>query len=421
MAVLMLSVFTVTLGFGIVLPALPFLIELLLGAGSTAGEVSRTTGLSTGLYMFSLFLFATVWGRLSDRVGRRMILLIGLLGFSATSLIFAFAESLSAIYAARFVSGVFAAAVTPVALAAIGDLATTEAVRARRLTFVSLAGITGFLVGPMLGVFVGRSVATLFPGLAGAGPLVLPLAGTAALALVVAIGVMLTVHGSTAQNSSASPPQPVLPATRWLIVRLLALGFIVSAGIGVFEVGLALRGKQDLGLTPYQIATMFTECSLVMIVVQAVVFSPWVKPDTTRWFIAPAFAILAAGLLLVPYASDFALTLLAIGVVAASAGILQPIITYWISSKAGKAQGAELGKQTAAASLGAAAGSAAGGVLYDVAWLPNASFVLVAGLTVIAVLLSLTLPGRLVRRPNGAGPRDKPDSGAPSAATALGE
>ena len=128
----------------------------------------------------------------------------------------------------------------------------------------------------------------------------------------------------------------------------------------MFEVGLALRGKQELGLTPYQIALMFAECSLVMFVMQAIVFSPRFKPDTTRWLIAPALAVLAAGLFLVPRASDFALMLVVIGAVAASAGILSPILTYWISAKAGSAQGWELGRQTAAASLGCHTGLGGG-------------------------------------------------------------
>jgi MFS family permease len=195
--------------------------------------------------------------------------------------------------------------------------------------------------------------------------------------------------------------QSGLAPSRWLVPRLLILAFIVSAGVGVFEVGLALRGKQELGLTQYQIALMFTECSLVMFIVQSIVFSPWIKPKTTRWFIAPALAVLAAGLFLVPRMPDFTLTLAVIGVVAASAGILSPILTYWISIKAGKAQGAELGKQTAASSLGAAVGSAAGGLLFDVAPLPHASFLLVTVLTVLGVLLSLGLPRELLIRKRG--------------------
>ena len=165
-----------------------------------------------------------------------------------------------------------------------------------------------------------------------------------------------------------------------------------------FEVGLALRGKQELGLTQYQIARMFTECSLVMFVVQAIVFSTWVKPEATRWLIAPALAVLATGLFLVPHASNFTLMLVVIGAVAASAGILSPIVTYWISSTAGEAQGAELGKQTAASSLGVTVGSAAGGLLFNVPWFPNASFIIMTVLTVCGALLSLGLPSLLVSR-----------------------
>ncbi len=134
MVVLMLSVFTVSMGYGIILPLLPYLIERLLGPGGDAAQVSRATGVLTGLYTLSLFLFAPVWGHLSDRFGRRGILLIGLIGFGATMMTFAFIESLTAVYAERFFSGMFAASVTPVALAAIGDLAANEEARARRLT-----------------------------------------------------------------------------------------------------------------------------------------------------------------------------------------------------------------------------------------------------------------------------------------------
>ena len=207
MVVLMLSVFTVSMGYGIILPLLPYVIEQLLGASGDAGQVSRATGLLTALYTLALFLFAPAWGRLSDRYGRRAILLVGLIGFSVTMLTFAFIENLASVYAERFLGGLFSAAV--------------------------------------------------------------------------------------------------------------------------------------------------------------------------------------------------------IGAVAASAGILSPILTYWISSKAGRAQGAELGKQTAASSLGVTVGSAAGGLLFDVTWLPNASFLLMTLLTGFALLLSLGLPNMLVSRMVGEDSGDR--------------
>ena len=210
MVVLMLSVFTVSMGYGIILPLLPSLIERLLGASSDAAHVSSATGLLTGLYTLSLFLFAALWGHLSDRFGRRLILLIGLGGFSVTMLTFAFIENLSAIYIERFLSGMFAAAVTPVALAVIGDLAATEEVRARRLTFVSLAGISGFLLGPMLGVFLTRRGSTWIPFLDAVGSLTVPLAATAILSLLAAVGVLFTVAG---HRTADAVRHTILPET----------------------------------------------------------------------------------------------------------------------------------------------------------------------------------------------------------------
>ena len=398
MAALMLAVFTVSMGFGIVLPLLPFLIERLLGAGGDAVQVSRATGLLTAIYTLALFLFAPVWGRMSDLFGRRLILLAGLAGFGATMLVFSFIENLVGLYAERFLSGLFAAAVTPVALAVIADLAASEDGRARRLTFVSLAGIGGFLSGPMIGVLITGGTSSFLANPGTSASLAVPLAATAVLALFAAAAVALMVPGAKPGAAVQKRDHHLGDTDRWLVARLLALAFVVSAGVGVFEVGLALRGKQDLGLTRTQIAMMFTECSLVMIIVQAIVFSPWIRPTTTRWLIAPAFAVLTAGLFLVPYASDFALMLLVVGAVAASAGILSPILTFWISSKAGTAQGAAFGTQTAASSLGGSVGAAAGGLLFDVAFLPNASFVLMTGLTAFGFLTSLALPSLLAGR-----------------------
>jgi MFS family permease len=391
MAALMLAVFTVSIGFGVVPPFLPDLIERLLGAAADAGQVSRHTGLLTAVYTFALFLSAPLWGRLSDRLGARGVLLVGL-GFGVTMMAFSLVESLAEAYAERFLNGLFSAAVVPVAAAAIGNFSTTEQGRARRLAFVSIAGIAGLLLGPMLGVLMARIAADLFALAVPAGAVAIPLAATAMLAGLVATVVAFAVPAGNGHDRLPGATGASHGTSAWLVQKLLILTFIASAGIGVLEVGLALRGRQELGLTPYQIALMFTECSLVMFVMQAIVFAPRFKPETTRWLIAPALAVLAAGLFLLPFASDFALTLFVVGAVAASAGILSPILTYWISAKAGSAQGWQLGRQTAAASLGVTLGSAAGGLLYSISAVPSVSFVLAAGLAVLGLLLSFGLP-----------------------------
>ncbi len=396
MATLMLAVFTVSVGYGVILPLLPYLIERLVGAGVPAAQVSRHTGLLTGAYALALFLFAPVWGRLSDRLGRRTVLIVGLVGFGATMLISSFVESLTTIYVERFLSGMFSAAVTPVAAATIADFATTEQWRARRLAFVSMAGGAGFLLGPMLGVFISRFAVEFLTINKAAGSIAIPLAAIALLAFLVSLAVAFVISGGQGRNRSTEVSTVPVAGTAWVVPKLFVLTFIVSTGLGVFEVGLALRGKQELGLTPYQIGMMFSECSLVMFVVQAIVFSPWVRPDATRWIISPALAVLATALFLVPQASDFTLMLVVVGGVAASAGILSPILTYWISSKAGSAQGWELGKQTAAASLGITVGSAAGGLLFNVAAVAGASFILAATFAAVGFVLSFRLPHLLM-------------------------
>jgi len=397
MVVLMLAAFTVSIGYGVVLPLLPYLIERLQGAGVTVSEVSRHTGLLTAVYTLSPFLFAPMWGRLADRHGPRGVLLIGLVGFAVTMMGFSFVENLAAIYAERFLSGIFAAAVTPVAASVIGNFSQTEQRRIRRFTFVSMAGITGFLLGPMLGVIVTRAGTNLFTLSLPAGSIAFPLAATALLALLVAVFAAFAMQRSDGSVQIKKAMELSAKDLLWLVPKLLILTFIVSASVGVFEVGLALRGTQELGLTPTQVALMFTECSLVMFVVQAIVFAPWFNPSVTRWLITPALAVLAVSLFLVPRASNFTLMLVVVGAVAASAGILLPILTYWISANAGSAQGWELGKQTAAASLGVTVGSAVGGLLFSVSALPGASFILTAGLAASGLLLTLGLPRLLVR------------------------
>jgi len=389
-AALVLSVFSVSVGYGVVLPLLPDLVARLLEASASPALVSRHTGLLTAVYALALFVAAPAWGRLSDSQGRRTAMLAGLLGFGTATVVFSLVESIPGIYVQRFLSGLFAAAATPVASATIGDLTAAGEQRGRRLAFVSMASVAGFLIGPSLGVFLTR-LGAKFLVTSEAGSISIPLASTAIFAGLVSAAVAFAVPNKARTDPSGSAPVLPAPKSPPVITKLLVLTFVVSTGIGVFEVGLALRGTQELHLTKYQIALMFTECSLVMFVAQAVAFSPWIGVETTRRFITPSLVALATGLLFVPWATSLRVMLGVIGVVAASAGVLSPILTYWVSMTAGSAQGWELGKQTAAASLGVTIGSAAGGLLFNIGGLAGASFILAAGLVAAGVFFSLGL------------------------------
>jgi hypothetical protein len=120
-----------------------------------------------------------------------------------------------------------------------------------------------------------------------------------------------------------------------------------------------------------------------------VVLSPLVNPEIARWLFAPAVAILAMGIATVPFANAPAVTALVVGMIAASASILSPITTYWISIGAGTRQGRNLGRQTAAASMGQTFGSAAGGLLFGFILVPNATFTLTATLVLAGLVVNL--------------------------------
>ncbi len=397
-AALLIAVSTVSAGYGIVLPILPLMLQAIDGPNATA-EVARHTGFLTGVHAIALFLFAPLWGVLSDRQGRRPILVIGLVGFGASLLLSSLKPSIGMFYVERFLTGAFAAAITPVAAAFVADQGGTDAWRARHLALVSMASISGFLLGPMLSGFLATLSAVLSPG--ETVPRLsyeLPFFVISSVALIAALAVHIWVPvGAAAMPVERSGASPVLHGNLTTIWMLRAIGFVVAAGVGAFEVGLALRGNQDLGMDPRQVALMFTTCSLVMFIVQAAIFSPLIKPASTRLFIVPALAVMAVALLLVPRASAFLVLLAIVATVAASAGILSPILTYWVSLEGGRAKGAELGKQTAVTYLGQAAGAFAGGTLFASTPIPGASFVLTAALVAVAAIGSRGLAGRLAQ------------------------
>lgn len=392
---LLLAMFAITVGYGIALPILPFLIER-LARTADAATLSWHTGLLTGTYILAIFLFAPLWGKVSDRKGRRPVILLGLTGFAATVALFALVERVPLLYLGRFLDGVFAAAIAPAAYALVGDHAPTREWRAHRFALINIAGTAGFFVGPLLGGLVLRAFRELFAGSAEQAFSV-PFLTTSGLAFLAALVIWGLVPRAV-QREVRQLPSAEKRFDRPVMLRLWAIAFVTAVGIGAFEVGLSLRGKQILGLDASQIGMMFAECSLVMFLVQALVFSPLIRPELTRWFLTPGLAVLAISLVAVPFTSASISMTIAVALVAASAGILSPIVTYWVSLGAGKTQGADLGRVTAAASLGQAIGSAAGGLLFNVSVLPGASFTVTAGVVLAGLTASLGLPA-LLRQP----------------------
>src|SRR5438067_4308571 len=166
LAVLFLTVFIDLIGFGMVIPFLSFYAREYGASGTTVGAV-------VGIYSIMQFFFAPVWGRLSDRIGRRPVLLISLTASCLGYLLFGFARSLPMLFASRIIAGIGGANIGT-AQAYIADTTTTEE-RAKGMGLIGAAFGMGFILGPALSGILStvgidhHMPGNLLPGLAAGG------------------------------------------------------------------------------------------------------------------------------------------------------------------------------------------------------------------------------------------------------------
>ena len=151
LVVLLASLFVVSIGFGITLPVLPFYAErLAMAAGASHKTMVIHVGLLTGVFSLLQLVFAPLWGRLSDRVGRRPLFLLGIAGYGLAQLLFGMATSLWLLYGARILGGILASATVPAATAYVAD-ATSEKERGRGMAWLGTAVSLGAVAGPAFG------------------------------------------------------------------------------------------------------------------------------------------------------------------------------------------------------------------------------------------------------------------------------
>ena len=151
MAFILITLFIDVLGIGVVVPVLPELVKQLAGGGTS--EAGRWVGVIAASYATMQFLFAPVLGVLSDRFGRRPIILVSLFGLGIDYLIQGFAPTLAWLFAGRVLAGVMGASFTT-ANAYIADVSTPEN-RARNYGLIGVVFGLGFIVGPALGGVLG--------------------------------------------------------------------------------------------------------------------------------------------------------------------------------------------------------------------------------------------------------------------------
>lgn len=140
-------------GFGVIIPVMPQLIEQLLGVDDIS-KASQYGGWLTFAYAFMQFLFAPVLGNLSDKYGRRPVLLFSLFGFGIDYLLLSFAPTIAWLFLGRLIAGITGASFTT-ASAYIADISTPEN-RAQNFGMIGAAFGLGFIIGPLLGGLLGE-------------------------------------------------------------------------------------------------------------------------------------------------------------------------------------------------------------------------------------------------------------------------
>jgi multidrug resistance protein len=374
LAIVFTTVFIDLLGFGIVIPLLPFYAERFGGSAQTVALLSAS-------FSAMQFLFMPIWGRLSDRVGRRPILLLGLFGSFASYLVFGLAESLPLLFVSRMFAGIAGATVST-AQAFMADTTTRED-RAKGMGVVGAAFGLGFIVGPAVGGVLSRF-----------GHAAPPLFASAlSLANFVAAWFLLPESRPAHVPGTAAAGKPRLDSLRNALTRptlpaLLLVYLTVVTGFSGFETTFALFAERRFGFTEETIGYLFAYVGLVLALVQGGLVGRVVRRFGERRLVPAALGLVAAGLLLVAYSRSVAELCVAIAILATGMGLNGPALTALISQRSDpEDQGGILGVTQGLASLARIVGPAWGGFLFD-RWGTTAPYVSSAALLLVACAVS---------------------------------
>jgi DHA1 family multidrug resistance protein-like MFS transporter len=344
----------VTLGFGVIIPIIPFYMEN-LGAGGTE------LGLLVASYAAMRLIFSPIWGSLSDRVGRKPILMIGILGYGITMVVFGLATKLWMLFAARILSGILSSATSPTTMAYIGD-STSKEDRGGGMGILGAAVGLGTIFGPALGgLFAGQSLSIPFF-----------IAGGMSILGLFLIAIFLPESLPTQARQSSSKGIQLLEVRRWWqaltspIGILLVLIFILTCGMMIFYGIFGLYALERFNYGPREVGLVFMVVGLVSAVTQGVLTGPLTKRWGEAIVIKSAMLAAAIGLILICLADTFLTVMLTISIFIFATALLTPSVTSLTSKRATGMQGMAMGLTNSFISLGRIVGPLWAGFVFDI-------------------------------------------------------
>lgn len=377
LAVIFLTVFIDLAGFGLILPILPYYAQ-------TFGASGFGFGALIGVYALMQFIATIMLGRLSDRIGRRPVLLGSILFSIAGYVLLAFASSYRMLFAARMLSG-FSGGNISVAQAYIADI-TTPANRSKGMGLVGAAFGLGFIVGPALGGLAGHYGGPMAAGLAAAG-----------LSAVNFVSAYVILGESLGREHRVARPlidmgHVVQGLRDPQLGPLLIVFTLIPFAFAGYMIALPLYAKDAFGWGEKELGWFFTTVGVVAATVQGYAFGKIAQRTGDRPLMLAGVLGMALPIAVAPFVKTAATLYAWVAILALANSLASPALTGLISTFAGATeQGAMLGAAQAMSALGRLSGPFVFGKIYD-AVSPTATFLGAAAVMVVAWLVALRVP-----------------------------
>lgn len=358
MPILLITIVLSGLGFGLVLPGMPFVAENLGASPALATFI-------LGLYAWGQFAATTVWGRLSDRLGRKPVLVITNAGTAAAYLLMAFAPNVWVLAAGRLLSGLMGG-LAP-AMAYVSDVTPPEK-RAQGLGWVGASMSLGFVIGPAIGGVLGGadagSASLLVPGL---------------VAFAIAAG---TTVATVFYLKESLPPEKRAAAAaahaggaalglgeivrRPLMARLLVLGFAVYIAMAMFETIFPFWAKAQFQWGPREVGLSFTYLAVVVGIMQGFVVGRLAPVFGEGRLAITGLACYAVGLVWMTQSASWPWMLVGVTLTSGGGGTFLTAMSSFVSKLAGATErGLVLGTYQSASWAGRSMGPALSGGLFN--------------------------------------------------------
>jgi len=379
--ILFLTVFIHLLGFGIIIPLLPYYAQ-------TYGASGVTVGLLSTSFSMMQFLFTPLWGRLSDRIGRRPVLIVSLVVTGLSYVVFATASSLWLLFVSRMLAGA-AGAVLSTAQAYVADTTTPEE-RTKGMGLIGAAFGMGFIFGPAIG------------GILSHWGFAVPAYTAAALAAIAAVFAFFRLRESLPREVRVERREGPRPAgvtlfgalRRPRIGPVLVTFFVGTLCFAGMEAVLALYCQHTYGLGPNHIGYLLAYVGVVAATLQVGFVGALAKRFGERRLARTGIFLIGAGFIASGLAPPFALFVVAMGAVAVGSGLSNPTLSGLVSIVTSpEEQGSILGFYQSLGSLARAVGPFLGGLAFD-RIAPGAPLWLAGAVLGALVLYSARLPAR---------------------------